>query len=452
MPAYENRHFQLPDWYRTERETEKTIQKLNSLKELEYYLQNPDEFIRRLAILRLQKLSPKEAVYVLKEIFDSPAETHGNKYIAGWILNTLLKGKDDVLFMGNRYSGKFTGSERYEELFPVFTEKGSGSVYFNFESSPSHSVITLDKEDTILERDVYFESEFDFKQWFKTFMASASSNLRKSLLALPAAIIKLLKNVFTRLSECKKNKPVKIKKRHKNEQVSTSAENRRAKPADSNARLADSRTGSYSATDSYYSLRNELYKKQNFFTYVKKGAFQLFYGLFFPVRFVRKHKFAAFVMLLTVWLLLANTNYGRAFTTKYFSIDLKTTQTVVLQKLEVCTSYLSNGFNRMTGMDEWNKERDSSDTTSAQASANIDLGSVSKDILYTVNAKKGLNMRVSPDPGSGRVGDGPLEFGSTVAYLDKQKKDKSGITWYYIEAADGRTGWVSSRYLKEKEG
>jgi hypothetical protein len=63
-----------------------------------------------------------------------------------------------------------------------------------------------------------------------------------------------------------------------------------------------------------------------------------------------------------------------------------------------------------------------------------------------------LNIRVSPSPGSGRVGSGPLEFGSTVVFLKKQEKDKSGITWYYVEAADGRIGWVSSRYLKEKEG
>jgi uncharacterized protein YgiM (DUF1202 family) len=69
-----------------------------------------------------------------------------------------------------------------------------------------------------------------------------------------------------------------------------------------------------------------------------------------------------------------------------------------------------------------------------------------------VNAKNGLNIRVSPNPGSDKVGSVPLEFGSTVVFLEKQEKDKSGIAWYYVEAADGRTGWVSSRYLKEKKG
>jgi uncharacterized protein YgiM (DUF1202 family) len=83
--------------------------------------------------------------------------------------------------------------------------------------------------------------------------------------------------------------------------------------------------------------------------------------------------------------------------------------------------------------------------------ANGDPGAVSKGPIYSVNAKNGLNIRVSPSPGSDKVGSVPLEFGSKVVFLGKQEKDKS-IVWYYVEAADGRTGWVSSRYLKEKKG
>jgi len=56
----------LPEWYRSERDTEKTIQKLNQIKELDYYLSNPDEYIRRLAILRLRSLPAKETTFVSK--------------------------------------------------------------------------------------------------------------------------------------------------------------------------------------------------------------------------------------------------------------------------------------------------------------------------------------------------------------------------------------------------
>ncbi len=489
MPSQEIQHFQFPAWYSAERETEKTIQKLKSLKELDYYLQNPDEFIRRLAILRIQKVSTKEAVYILKDIIDSPAETSGNKYISEWILSSLLKGKDDVLLMGSRYANKLTGSERYDELFPVISEKTSGSVNFNFDSSPSHSALILDEEDTVFERDVYFESEFDFGQWLRAFIVSASANFRNSILAVPAYIGRLPKKIITQISERKKSKPVKIKKGYCDKQGHASAESEnpsdnavnstayaanppiyavnssayagkpsvyaghpRAKNKKLRGKPVKPSAGSYPSADNYYSLRSELYRKQSFFTYVKKGAFQLLYGLLFPVRFIKRHKFLTFAMLLTVFLLLANTDHGRAFTTKYFSLDLKTTQTVVLQKLKIYTSYLSNGFNRLTGIDQWSKKSDGHETTSVQAAVTADLCSVSKDLLYTVTAKNGLNMRVSPNPSSKKVGNGSLEFGSTVVFLEKKEKDTSGITWYYVKAADGRIGWVSSRYLKKKEG
>lgn len=413
-----------------ERETEKTIQKLKTIKELDYYLQNSNEFIRRLAILRLRELAPKEAVYTLKDLLDSPAETLGNKYLCGWILKSILKGSNNFLFIGSYYGSELNGSERYDELFPVISGITHGAVNLNFGSSPSYSVFNLDNEDTVLERDVYFESGFDMGQWLKSFAASAAANLRNSILSIPAVAGRFLKNYITHLSERKKYKQLKSR-------AST-------EPGKSG--------GQYPTADSYYSLRKALYKKQSFFTHIKKGVFQLFYGLFFPIRFIRRHKLITLIMLFTAYLLLANTDYGRAFTAKYFRLDLKTTQTIALQKLEVCSTYLSDGFNRLTGMDEWSKKKNNREAYSDQASANVASGILSKGPVYTVNAKNGLNIRVSPDPGSDKVGNVPLEFGSTVVFLDKKEKDKSGSLWYYVNAADGRTGWVSSRYLKEKEG
>ncbi len=449
-----------------ERETEKTIQKLKTVKELDYYLQNPDEFIRRLAILRLRELTPKEAVHTLKDHLDSPTETPGNKYISGWILNSLLKGGNELLFMSSRYGTGLNGSERYEELFPIVSDKPPGAVNFNFGSSPSYKAFSLDNEDIVLERDVYFDAAFDFGQWLKAFAVAALANSRNSFSAVPAVTGRFLKNIITHLSERKKNKriksrmssePVKMRTDSGKSQTSprrrhTMRQNHTVMPENRTALPGNLRYVSQPSADSYYSLRKALYKKQSFFSCVKKGAFQMFYGLFFPIRFVRRHMLASFTMLLAIYLLLANTDYGRAFTAKYFKLDLKTTQTVALQKLEVCTSYLSDSFNRLTGMDEWNKNSNGSKANSGQVSVNGDSGAVSKGPAYTVNAKNGLNIRVSPSPGSDKVGSDPLEFGSTVVFLGKQETDKSGITWYNVEASDGRTGWVSSRYLKKKEG
>ncbi len=456
-----------------ERETEKTIQKLKTIKELDYYLQNSDEFIRRLAILRLRELAPKEAVYTLKDLHDNPAETPGNKYICGWTIKSLLKGRNDFLFMDSYYGSESNGSERYDELFPVISDKAPGAVNFNFGLSTSYSAFNLDKEDVVLERDVYFESGFDFGPWLKVFVASAASNLKNSILSVPAVTGRLLKNFITNLSERKKDKQIKSrtstepgKLRTKSAKLQTRQSKMRAKQRkllakqgnrhaipESHTPISDNlRAGQYPPADSYYSLRKALYKKQSFFTHVKKGAFQLFYGLFFPIRFIRRHKLITFTMLFAAYLLLANTDYGRALTTKYFRLDLKTSQTLALQKLEVCSSYLSDSFNRLMGMDEWSKKRSVREADSDQALANSDSDNLPKGPIYTVSAKNGLNIRVSPNPDSDKMGNVPLEFGSTVVFLEKREKDKSGILWYYVKAADGRTGWVSSRYLKEKEG
>ena len=70
--------------------------------------------------------------------------------------------------------------------------------------------------------------------------------------------------------------------------------------------------------------------------------------------------------------------------------------------------------------------------------------------MYTVTAKKGLNIRKQPDLKSEKIGTDSLPFGSTVAYMSKVQKDKTGTTWYYVETQDGRIGWVSALYLREK--
>jgi len=79
----------MPEWYRTEKDTAKIIEKLGSVKELDFYLRNPDEYIRRLAILRLYRISDKESIFVLKELLDDPVESDDNKYLAAWITDIL---------------------------------------------------------------------------------------------------------------------------------------------------------------------------------------------------------------------------------------------------------------------------------------------------------------------------------------------------------------------------
>lgn len=439
-----------PEWYRTERETEKTIEKLNNVKELDYYLRNSDEYIRRLAILRLYKTSAKESAYILTEMLDNPVESQENKYLAAWTLKTILNKYDSDIFISSKFINKFTGRERYDELFNIKTEDFSQNIRFQFSSSPSFSAIKLNEEDIVLERDIYFETDFDYKQWLINFLSNAGLNIKKGIWIVPKLAVKLFmllgkgfKTAYKQLSKIKIN----YGRTEKSDRI------KKTKIKSTKQYARSGKSNQKNSYDNYYSLRGELYKGQNFFTTVKKGVFQLFYILFFPIRFAIKHKLAMLFMLVIAYIFLSFSDYGKALTYKYLGMELNDLQTIAVQKVRYYTNYAANEFNSLTGIDEWKekKETGAADPDNQMITADVS-GSSAKLLTYSVNAKKGLNIRISPDPGAEKVGSEPLPFGSTVIYLSTKKSDANGITWYYVEAIDGRIGWVSSKFLKEKAG
>lgn len=439
MSASEFSLIAMPEWYRTERETEKTIEKLNSVKELDYYLRNPDEYIRRLAILRLYKLTDKDTLYFLKELLDDPAESDENKYLAAWVLKSLSKKWVSDIFVNNSYLGKFSGHERFEELFSIKQEQSSPSVEFDFTSSISYSALKLDSDESALEKDIFFETEFDFKQWFSTFGSRLLKTSVSALCAILGFFMKLpvllgtgIYSLFKKLSHLHiRNSKIKVKP------IGRAQRSKQVKQSDT----------SYD----FYSLRKELYKKPGAAAFIKKGVFQLFYILFFPVRFALKHKLAILCLFIMFYMFLTFTDYGRAFTNKYMTIDLKEIQNSTVQKVKDYTAFALSEFNRLTGIDEWKQEEKTRQSKDTLMTADLSGPGAAKSMLYVVTAKKGLNIRKSPDSASDKIGENSLAYGSTVTYLTQTKKDNYGGTWYYVEAKDGRIGWVSAMYLKEKE-
>lgn len=420
----------MPEWYRAERETEKIIGKLSGIKELDYYIKNPDEYIRRLAILKLQKFSAKESIYVLKDVMDDNLESEANKYLAAWVLKSqALKWNFDI-FVTSRYLTKISGTESYDELFGVEPGAEIPPIRFDFSASPSHSAFKLEAEDSARAGDIYFEAEFDFKQWFSTFgsrlLKSTKSALGIIFLKLPAMLGGSVITGFKKLLHSLARKGEK-----------------RVKPAA--VPLESHPAEKINSTYDYYSIYREVYKKPGIIASIKKGLFNMLYLLFFPLRFALKHKFAVFCSLAALYVLFAFTDYGRAFTSKYMGIDLKDVQKNTVEKVKYYSSYALSEFNRLTGINEWKKNEGKKQEDPAIPASSADRK------LYLVTAQKGLNIRKSPDSASGKVGGDPLPFGSTVVYLLKEENDSKGRTWYYVESDDGRTGWVSANFLKEKK-
>ncbi len=407
---------------------------------MDFYLKNSDEYIRRLAILRLQKLPCKESVYFIKEIFDDPIESDENKYLAAWVLKSLSKKWSNEIFINNRYLEKFSGSESFEELFSLKLEHSSCAIEFDFKTNLSHSKLNLESDESVLERDIFFETEFDFRHWFSRFGSRLFKTSVRALSAVPVFILKLpvflSNNFFTFIKKRLQHHTIIKKKK-------AILDNKPYKPE---------RVKQNNPSFDYYNLRSELNKKTNILAFIKKGVYQLLYLLFFPIRYVLKHKVAILCVFLLTYALLTFTEYGRAFTNKYMAFDLKEVQNGTVQKAKDYSVYLKNELNRLSGIDEW-KHKDKtllSDSSVPQKITDVSDLAVDRVKHYTITAKKGLNIRKSPDAAAERVGLNSLTYGSTVAYLSEAKKDASGITWYYVEAKDGRIGWVSAMFLKEK--
>lgn len=418
----------MPEWYRTEKDTAKIIEKLGSVKELDFYLRNPDEYIRRLAVLRLYRLSDKESIFVLKELLDDPVESDENKYLAAWILKSFSKKWVSDFFASNRYLNKFSGNESFDELFSIKEEPASSDIDFDFKDSPSYSLLNLDPDESTLQRDIFFETEFDFANWFASFGSFLKKTFINLICTIPSFLIKLPGAIY---------KMVYSMSRQLSQQHNAKKQARVQIPH-----------------YSYKSLRDELYRKPSFFSYIKKGVLRMLYVLFFPIRFALKHKLAVLCTILLAYSLLAFTNYGRAFTNKYWDIDLRVIQHDAVLKIKEYSNYAVSEFNRITGINEWKAKQANATPDSSGVLIASDISDQAEGgKLYTVTAKKGLNVRKSPDAASEKVGADSLAYGSIITYLSKSKKDDSGTLWYYIKAADGRIGWVSSAFLKEnKEG
>lgn len=190
-----------------------------------------------------------------------------------------------------------------------------------------------------------------------------------------------------------------------------------------------------------------------FFDSIKKCLFYILYIIFFPLRFAFKHKLAIICILLVAYSLLAFTDYGRAFTNKYWAVDLKRVQNITILKAKDYFAYALSEFNKLSGINEWKQTESDSQLKLSDPQNNADPSDPAAEnrMQYSVIAKKGLNIRELADPTSKKVGDNSLAFGSVVIYLSKTKTDASGATWYYVESKDGRIGWVAAKYLKEKK-
>lgn len=418
-----NENFQgYPEWYRIERETEKTIKKLTSVKELTYYLANPDEYIRRLAILRLSELKLKDSINILKELLDDPLESSGNKELTAWAIKSISLKCGLELFLSGKPLSKYSGNEKYGDLYRIYIVDSLPSIKFDFSSALANSEMQMENSDIRRTEDINFDMSFTFADWSKAFLSSLSANMKTRLAVLPALLLSSLKTVllFTFVSVPKR-------------------------AANTLAKCYKGRKSTKKAKDAYEPYYGGFTRKKAPLTaFLKKLAIGILRFIFTPVRLVIRHKKLAFSTLLALYCLLTFTVPGKNIAYRYLGQDFVQIQADAYYTAREVAKFAWSELKQIAGINEMDVQAEAAEVT---APAQPRLAE-----KMVVTAKTGLNMRKEPDADSKKVSEKILSFNTTVTYLSKSQKDKYGKLWHYIQAPDGKTGWAYSKWLKEIGG
>jgi len=457
-----------PEWYRIEKDTEKIIKKLTTIKELIPYLNNSDEYIRRLSILRINDIRLKDSVVALKELLDDPLETIANKELAAWTIKVIINHWNTDLFITNKYLNNYSGKERYEDICKVNIKDTLPSLRFDFTSSMLNSELNIENNDIRSSKDIDFDLPFSVKEWFLQYSQDILSDLKALLVKLPFLMFKglkyvvvfifgglfyIFKRIFGLIAKIKQTS----KEKHKNtpsESIETC--NSSNSPVQNykvrNPEPDRSATLNYSTmrpgTGEFQSLRDSFNRSsyENFYEEkisardrVRNTFLSAAYILCTPIRFVIQHKKFAFIGLFVIYCFLCFFPYGKALTYKYTGLDLMDEQVKAFYTVKGVVAYVWDEITEILNVS----------TSPQTAAAQTDVETIIEpdeitDAKYVITAKTGLNLREKPDTSSKKLLQLPFE-----SIVTKEAED--GI-WYKITTDDGISGWVSSKYLKEFRG
>lgn len=428
----------LPEWYRLERETEKTIGKLTTLKELDYYLHNSDEYLRRLAVLRLSVLKPRDCENTLREMLEDQNENNENKELAAWVLKAAALKWNIEIFINNRYLTKFTGNEEFSDLYKITYNELEPSIRFNFSSNQVYAQIPSTVDNLSCVRNTAFNTGFDYKQWYSAFTGIMLVGLKSTLLIILKMLLRALKGTLHYIFI---NLPGMLYK------------NILQKKSDNYSYYSKLSSRTYNNQD----LMPLVMKSRKTYDYktpvfssialvIKKVVFKMLYVFFYPVRLFLKHKLALVYILLATYVFVNFTNSGSILFMEYTGKNFLQIQMKAANAVKQFSITAWGDFKDFTGLDDILKKIKSKTNKGDESNpTNVER--------YLVTAAKGLNIRKAPGSTSEKITGGSLAFGSIVTFLDKIVTDSSGSIWYYIKAEDGRSGWVSAKYLTtEKEG
>ena len=415
----------LPEWYILEKETAKTISKLSGIRELEHYLRNPNEYIRRLAIIRSSELKLKDSITVLKDFLDDPLESAVNKELAAWAIKSAGSGWDIELYTGNKLLSRFSGREKYCDLFNISVKGFPDTIRFEFASMLLESELQSGGGEYRAGEGINLDTTFSLGEWLRSYSSDILHSTGNALLGIPLLLIKLIGKItgmfFRKLFSLALSLFLKLRSRRK------------------------LRYDKYEGKGVF--SRDIYVERPNRLGLLKNGVHAFLRALFFPFRLVYRYRAAVFITVLIAYCFMAYSTYGRIFIRSRFGVDLAYIQEKALDASREVLRYAWEELKTLTGQDKARMVENGQET--------IDTITVVQSVQgkkFTVTAKTGLNLRYEPDSASGKVPGGILPGKAVVEYLGKSETDSGGRLWHHIKTPDGRTGWAYAKWLKELGG
>lgn len=184
-----------PEWFKLERETEKTVNRLSRIEELRFYLRSPDQYYRRLAILRINQLKLKDGICYLEEMLDHDLESDLNKELAAWTIKSLCLKWNLDLFISNRLFYQFSGKEQYDEIYSISIEDSCPPLHLKILNSPVSEKITRENNDIELIEEPVFETSFPLSPWFKACLSELAAVGKEGMRNLPLLVLSLVQKL-----------------------------------------------------------------------------------------------------------------------------------------------------------------------------------------------------------------------------------------------------------------
>lgn len=417
-----NNKIELPDWYKAERESGKTIERLTDTKELVFYLENPDPFIRRLAILRTGELKQKGSYTLLHDILDDNLETEENRELAALLMQKLNQELKLGFFISNSYLSHFTGNEDVDALLKIAIIDTFPDIRFHFENALIESQLNMDNE--FLKSNVDEKVDvlpFTYKDWLSHCFSGIFTDIKRgiknlSMTMLTALFIKGPRKILLRLASLLKSLKVHHKA-HAQHQVEKAPQESYVKPV------------------THHRRKIKVYHPP-LASRIKSMIRYFFNVLFIPFRIFYHFKWVILITLLVLYGILSFTQPGKSF----------------LFRMNTQAYYVNTNFLNQTKASIINLIQ-SNNTLATVFKVGQVLPSQSETVKeepskkLVVTAPKGLYLRNDP------VSTGKklvfMEKNTTVEFFGEEERDGSGGKWFKVRFNEEKIGWANAAWLGE---